>query len=184
MAEARAAMTTVLLRLMAESGGTAKWFYRDQAGNEQGPFESDQMDRWSSGFPDDLWIRGASHEAAVWVPLCQVSPDIFKSSMRQDVENALAVLRSIHADLDGGGANVAGTSDLAREGVNDTETLAAQEGNLKGKKIDSDDMRSGRRHHSRNSTWIKQIDDKSGHEYFYDTTSGKSAWELPPGETL
>ena len=108
MAEARAAITTVLLRLMAESGGTARWYYRDQAGKEQGPFDSDQMDRWSSGFPDDLWIRSgaaaASSEVAEWVPLCDVSPNIFKSSMRQDVEYALDVLRGVHADLGGDGA--------------------------------------------------------------------------------
>lgn len=189
MAEARAAITTVLLRLMAEPGGTEKWYYRDQAGKEQGPFDSDQMDRWSSGFPDDLWIRSgaaASGKAGEWVPLCDTSPDIFKSSMRQDVEYALAVLRGVHADLDGDGATATddATAADAVEATAAVEGEGASKGQKLGNKIGGSNMRAGRKHHSRNSTWIKQIDDNSGHEFFYDTASGKSQWQLPPGETL
>jgi hypothetical protein len=190
MAEARAAITTVLLRLMAESGGTARWYYRDQAGKEQGPFDSDQMDRWSSGFPDDLWIRSgaaaASGEVAEWVPLCDVSPNIFKSSMRQDVEYALDVLRGVHADLGGDGATATNgaTSADAVGATAAVEGAGASKGQKLGHKIGGSNMRAGRKHHSRNSTWIKQIDDNSGHEFFYDTASGKSEWQLPPGETL
>ena len=38
-------------------GDAARWYYRDQNGEVQGPFDSKQMDKWQDGFPDDLWIR-------------------------------------------------------------------------------------------------------------------------------
>lgn len=152
MAEAREAISTVLLQLYAqESGDAARWYYRDQNGEVQGPFDSKQMDKWYDGFPDDLWIRGGMK--GEWVPLCDVSPKIFVSSVRQSAKALISVLRGIHADLE---------DEVATSSVKATP----------------------KRQHSRKSTWIKQIDHTTGHEFFYDTATGQSEWQLPPGEAM
>ena len=175
MAEARNAISTVLVRLRAEDRGAARWYYLDENGAEQGPFDSDQMQKWSIGFPDDLMIRGQG--AAEWVRLCDISPNIFRSSMKQDVKDALSVLRNVREQLDRDGAAAtvdAITSDAPESGSKFCSHEAGQSRN----------MSVGGKNHSRNSTWIKQVDEKSGHTFFYDTASGQSKWELPLDETL
>ena len=102
MAETKAALTALLVRINAEeSSGHPKWYYLDENGEEQGPFDSEQMEKWSSGFPDSLLIRGGSLKDNGWARFSDVNgAELFRSSLREQISRSLRALRQQRDELD------------------------------------------------------------------------------------